>query len=1203
MRKRIFALIFMLMFAVILVACGGGDETPTVIPTEEPTLSAITFSGATDVTIAFESEFNVFTGVTALGNNGVDYTAQITYLSTAPIDDAGNLDTTSTGVHAVRYEVRVGEVLAQRWRYITVEAPERPEGLVVNGDFALGTVFWDDGPNGFFVADGAALSLSIEDGALKAEVTAGSNVWTPRFGQQGIPFEQGQAYEVSFRAKASVVKTINVQVGELISTAPWFVDFKQGQTEHHQITTEWATYTFKFFMNTDNPRGGVLFEMGNVPPEGQLDATIWFDDISIVETEMGEDEIAPALNGVRPVVNLEVDDAFDPLAGVTAFDNIDGDITDQIDVTIYKVEGETETEVAAVDTGEESVYKIVYTVTDAAGNVTTAESIVTVILIIVFEYPGWRTFLNDWDGTAGEIVVADGILELNLSAINAGENWQIQIIQDAFALGYGADNDGHMELEAGRTYRVTFDAKATTAGNITLAIGHSVGGWTPYFVDGEVAVTTEMQSFSIEFTLDDAEADYSVPAQFKLEMGMLFAGAVAPQTFTLDNVAIEVLEGEAFIATDLIFNGTMDEEIIDIYALPEWRGFVNFWEGTVGELKGLNGELVFMVSNVSAMDANWKVQVIQDAFALGTGEDNVGHMAIEADKTYKVTFDARATIAGNVTLAIGHAGGGWTPYFVEAFAVTNSMQTFEFIFTTDDDAVDYTVPAQFKLEMGLLFAGSSAGSFFLDNVLIEVLDGENYVDAGLIENGMMLQPEPYLLPQWRGFVNFWEGTVGTLRGVAGELVFMVSNISAMDANWKVQVIQDAFALGTGEDNVGHMAIEADKTYKVTFNARASVAGEVNLAIGHAGGGWTPYFMEVFDVTTGMQAFEFIFTTDNDAVDYSVPAQFKLEMGLLFAGLESGVFYLDNVLIEVMEGEAYVDAELIENGTFEAPIPYALNEWRGFVNFWEGTVGVLEGVAGELRFMVSNISAMDANWKVQVIQDAFALGTGEDNVGHMAIEADKTYKVTFHARASVAGEVNLAIGHAGGGWTPYFMEVFNITTDMQAFEFIFTTDDVAVDYSVPAQFKLEMGLLFAGLEGNQYFYLDNVLIEVMEGEAYVDAELIENGTMEYIEPVVLTRVYFYNNVAWTNLSAYVFGDAGEVFGGWPGVAATQDGTSDWYYVDVPLDPTVTVINIIFNNGGAGSQTADIVINGTTNVYIASNNLVYASKAEAEAAVAG
>ncbi len=261
-------------------------------------LTSITFSGIADGEVAYGSVFDVFEGVTAIGNNGVDYTDVMTVTSLTVAD--GLLDTTKVQEHGLRYEVRIGEdFLQQQWRYITVLPPERPDTFVVNGTFDEGTAFWDDAANGLYIADGAALTITHDategSGSLKAEVVAGTNLYTPRFGQQGIAFEQGKTYEVSFKAKSTVEKEINVQVGELISYAPWFIDFKTGQTEHHIITTEWQTFSFKFTMNLDNPRGGILFELGKLGT--QIDATMWFDDISAVETEAGPIEGFHFLDG------------------------------------------------------------------------------------------------------------------------------------------------------------------------------------------------------------------------------------------------------------------------------------------------------------------------------------------------------------------------------------------------------------------------------------------------------------------------------------------------------------------------------------------------------------------------------------------------------------------------------------------------------------------------------------------------------------------------------------------------------------------------------------------------------------------------------------------------------------------------------------------------------------------------------------------
>ncbi|KAB5604538.1 immunoglobulin-like domain-containing protein [Bifidobacterium jacchi] len=77
------------------------------------------------------------------------------------------------------------------------------------------------------------------------------------------------------------------------------------------------------------------------------------------------DTVKPVFSGVVDAT-VEFGAAFDPLAGVSASDDVDGDLTKAI-----KVEG-------AVDTSKAGVYTLTYTVSDKAGNTATATRKVTV---------------------------------------------------------------------------------------------------------------------------------------------------------------------------------------------------------------------------------------------------------------------------------------------------------------------------------------------------------------------------------------------------------------------------------------------------------------------------------------------------------------------------------------------------------------------------------------------------------------------------------------------------------------------------------------------------------------------------------------------------------------------------------------------------------------------------------------------------------
>ena len=67
------------------------------------------------------------------------------------------------------------------------------------------------------------------------------------------------------------------------------------------------------------------------------------------------DDVVPVISGVNESTTITVGSKFDPMAGVSATDDIDGDLTDKI-----KVEG-------TVDANKVGDYKLVYSVTNSRG--------------------------------------------------------------------------------------------------------------------------------------------------------------------------------------------------------------------------------------------------------------------------------------------------------------------------------------------------------------------------------------------------------------------------------------------------------------------------------------------------------------------------------------------------------------------------------------------------------------------------------------------------------------------------------------------------------------------------------------------------------------------------------------------------------------------------------------------------------------------
>ena len=132
------------------------------------------------------------------------------------------------------------------------------------------------------------------------------------------------------------------------------------------------TYTFRLKAETA-PENIDLIESIEVsqrmnPTGKELNRQVIFGD---KDTEIPQNT-APELRGVRNR-EIKVNDSFDPLAGVTAFDKQDGDITANIKV------------VSDVNTSVVGTYEVTYTVSDKDGLTTTKKSTVKVVEEVVEE--------------------------------------------------------------------------------------------------------------------------------------------------------------------------------------------------------------------------------------------------------------------------------------------------------------------------------------------------------------------------------------------------------------------------------------------------------------------------------------------------------------------------------------------------------------------------------------------------------------------------------------------------------------------------------------------------------------------------------------------------------------------------------------------------------------------------------------------------
>lgn len=139
---------------------------------------------------------------------------------------------------------------------------------ILNGTFAAGTAapWWAS----------AGVTNRVANGELCASVTGGTtNPWDALIGQNGVPFEAGQQYTMSFDAYATAPQLIAANAGEGVS--PY-----RGIARHEvQLTTSKQKYTFTFTSELDFPHSGsgqITFQLGG----RAADNTICVDNISLI---------------------------------------------------------------------------------------------------------------------------------------------------------------------------------------------------------------------------------------------------------------------------------------------------------------------------------------------------------------------------------------------------------------------------------------------------------------------------------------------------------------------------------------------------------------------------------------------------------------------------------------------------------------------------------------------------------------------------------------------------------------------------------------------------------------------------------------------------------------------------------------------------------------------------------------------------------
>ncbi len=230
--------------------------------------------------------FDPFQGVYAHDSKGNDVLDQVQVSHLVPLDENGCVK--QSGTYQIKYVLELDGEKINLYRTLTVVfvIPET-DALVVNGDFELGAT--DPFTKNEFDNGGANLSIH-EVGTnheLAVEITSVSwQLVSPRVETNAFALVDGQYYKATFKARAEEPRKMMVQIGQLLSAAPWFYGLAEQKFE---LSTQMQEFEVVFKADSaiasDLSQIQMLFGFGTIDDQA-IATTVYLDDIKVEPTKV-----------------------------------------------------------------------------------------------------------------------------------------------------------------------------------------------------------------------------------------------------------------------------------------------------------------------------------------------------------------------------------------------------------------------------------------------------------------------------------------------------------------------------------------------------------------------------------------------------------------------------------------------------------------------------------------------------------------------------------------------------------------------------------------------------------------------------------------------------------------------------------------------------------------------------------------------------
>ena len=549
-----------------------------------------------------------------------------------------------------------------------------------------------------------------------------------------------------------------------------------------------------------------------------------------------------------PVITGEADQTveagteFDALAGLTAADAEDGDLTDMItveampDLTFRN--GKTTPETA----GE---YELIYAVTDKDGNTTEAYATLTVtkkkseeVVYKAFDFSTQEVTDNKgWEAKIGEAASASAALKNGAYVIeiaNPGNgDGDVQLAKAGFALK-AAD------------YKIKIWAKSTkpTYAHF-IARDENAEGWATFGAVWNARIEENIAPIELNFS---ASGEGSTELLFnlgKITPNPDNAADTTPEDFTvtIDKIEIYEISGE--------------EHQVPVYTADLTAGGVTVDAGDGANASGaFDGTAIVTIDNYPTEGGVWSIKA----------NIGLGGLEIEQGQKYYYSFTLNAANGQSGEVLVESEARSWEcrANFNGLGAPAGEDVVVSAVFTAEAYVTDPVI----RLQIGNAPEGVTANTITIKDVVFGKVEGDKETNKTIEafmpfgRNTANAENADYPWETFNGTDEDNERGVGTIWTENGSLFYRIDNGGTVD--WHNKLICGY----TGNP----LVLASDSYYIVEITAKADKDVSCGVFLNPMGG-WDPRFAEGMSLTQEFQTFRFA-TTDTFIMDMNFELLFQ-----------------------------------------------------------------------------------------------------------------------------------------------------------------------------------------------------------------------------------------------------------------------------------------------------------------------------------------